>query len=57
LLALAYELQWLQCPPAVQVLSKFVFVCEAIEALERRMLSAGMDRYERVPIAVTNILP
>jgi hypothetical protein len=55
--AFAYELQWLQCPPAVQVLSKVVFVCEAIEALGRRMLSVGMDRYERVPTAVTNIPP
>jgi hypothetical protein len=55
--AFAYELHWLQCPRAVQVLSKFVFVCEAIEALERRMLSAGMDGYERVPAAVSNIPP
>ena len=51
--AFAYELQWPQCPRAVQVLSKFVFVGEAIEALERRMLSAGMDGDERVSAAVS----
>jgi hypothetical protein len=55
--AFAYELHWLQCPRAVQVLSKFVFVSESIEALERRMLSAGLDGYERVPAAVSNIPP
>ena len=55
--AFAYELHWLQGPRAVQVLSKFVFVCEAIDALERRRLSAGMDGYERVPTAVSNIPP
>src|SRR6185436_4475903 len=55
--AFAYELHWLQCPRAVQVLSKFVFVCEAIEALELRMLSAGMDRYERVRAHASNIPP
>jgi hypothetical protein len=55
--AFAYERHWLQGPRAVQVLSKFVFVCEAIEALERRMLSPGMDGYERVPTAVSNIPP
>ena len=47
--AFAHELQWPQCPRAVQVLSKFVFVCEAIDALERRVLSAGKDGYESVP--------
>jgi len=48
----AYELHWPQCPRAVQVLSKRVFVCEAIEALERRMLGAGMDGYERVSLTL-----
>jgi hypothetical protein len=55
--AFAYELHWLQRPRAVQVLSKFIFVCEAVDALERRMLSAGMDGYERVPVAVGTIAP
>jgi hypothetical protein len=55
--AFAYELHWQQCPGAVQVFSKVVFVCEAIEALERRMLSAGMDGYERVPTAGSNMPP
>jgi hypothetical protein len=55
--AFAYEFHRPQCPRAVQVLSKFVFACEAIEALERRMLSAGMDGNERVPGVVSNIPP
>ena len=55
--AFANELHWPQCPRAVQVLSKFVFVCEAIDALERRRLSAGMDWNERVPAAVSTIAP
>jgi hypothetical protein len=55
--AFAYELHWLQRPRAVQVFSKCVFVCEAIDALERRRLSAGMDGYERVPAAVRTIPP
>ena len=55
--ALAHQFHWPQCPRGIQVLSKFVFVREAIEALERRMLSAGRDGYERVPIAVGIIPP
>jgi hypothetical protein len=50
--AIAYELHWLQRPRAVQVLSKFVFVSESIDALERRMLSARMDGYESVPVTL-----
>ena len=55
--ALAREIHWPHCPRGVQVLSKFVFVCEAIDALEGRVLSAGRDGDERVPAAVGIIPP
>ena len=54
--AFAHELQWPQCPRAVQVLAQFEFMCEAIDALKDRMLGVGKDGYERVPPAV-GIIP
>jgi hypothetical protein len=50
--ALAHQFQRPQCPRTVQVLPKFEFMREAIDALKGRMLSFGRDGYERVPIAV-----
>ena len=41
-------------PRRFEVLSKFVFVGEAIDALERRMLGAGRDGYERVRLAAAS---
>ena len=45
------QFQWPQCPGTVQIALKFVFVREAIDALEGRMFSAGRDGYERVRLA------
>jgi hypothetical protein len=53
--ALAHQFQRPQCPRTVQVLPKFEFVREAIDALKGRMLSVGRDGYERVPTAVSII--
>jgi hypothetical protein len=39
------------CWPAVQVLPKFEFACEPIDALNDWMPSIGKDGYERVPPA------
>jgi hypothetical protein len=49
---LAHQFEGLQCPRTSQVLPKFEFMREAIDALKGRMLSFGRDGYEGVPIAV-----
>jgi hypothetical protein len=46
-----------QCERTVQVLPKFEFVCEAIDALTDRMLRAGKGGYKRVPPAISIIPP
>ena len=55
--ALAHELHWPQRPVGSEVVLEFVFVGETIDALERRMLGAGKDGDERVPIARSTIAP
>ena len=55
--ALAHELHWPQRPVGSEVVLEFVFAGETIDALERRMLSAGKDGDERVPIARSTIAP
>ena len=55
--ALAHELQWPQRPVGSEVVLEFVFAGETIDALERRMLGAGKDGYESVPVARGIIAP
>ncbi len=55
--ALAYELHRPQRPRTVEVVLKFVFVCETIDALKRRMLSAGKNGYESMRMALSIIAP
>jgi len=57
LTAVAHEFHWPQCPRTIEVLLKFEFVCEAIDAPEYRVLSVGKSGYERVPIAARIISP
>jgi hypothetical protein len=51
--ALAHELHRPQRPRSSEIVLKFVFADEAIDALERRMRSAGKDGYEGVLTALT----
>ena len=55
--ALAHELHWPQRPRGSEGILEFVFVGETIDALERRMLRAGKDGDERVPIARGTVAP
>ena len=54
---LAHELHRPQRPRTVEVVLEFVFVCETIDALKRRMLSAGEDGCESIPMALIIIAP
>jgi hypothetical protein len=55
--ALAYQFQRPQCPSAVQVTLKIVFVGETINAVQSRMLNAGRVGNERVLFALGVIPP